>query len=241
MSLLIYKQQSLPPGRFPCCANQRRHKSSSFASGRPPTFEIGTRNNSYIRTSNKLARRSAHGSELITLVSDGSAKSALLSTTTRRALGSRVRRLRGPNAEEADICETKERAREFSTASVAAYAGVRGRHHTRASRTSRTRSTRGRRVWMARSAAAMWRPYHAPERPHTTAPRRRDTASAAAAAADAIAADDEAGAKERKARGWPGNGSEGMAHSKIFEWARVPWAGSAHVLVLGSVSLDYGI
>ena len=31
---------------------------------------------------------------------------------------------------------------------------------------------------MARSAAAMWRPYQAPERPRTAAPRRREKASA---------------------------------------------------------------
>lgn len=46
---------------------------------------------------------------------------------------------------------------------------------------------------MACSAAAMWCPYHAPERSRTAAPRRRDRASAAA---DAIAADNEAGAAE---------------------------------------------
>jgi hypothetical protein len=91
---------------------------------------------------------------LVTSVSDGSARSALLRRTTARRSGSRGprRRRRGSNDEEAGA---------------------------RASRTSRTRSTRGRRARMARSAEAMWRPYHAPERPRTAAPRRRDTASAA--------------------------------------------------------------
>lgn len=45
---------------------------------------------------------------------------------------------------------------------------------------------------MARSAAAMRRPYHAPERSRTAAPRRRDTTSAAAAV---IGDDDDGGGR----------------------------------------------
>jgi hypothetical protein len=49
-----------------------------------------------------------------------------------------------------------------------------------------------------RSAAAMWRPCHAPERSRTAAPRRRDTASAAAAAV--IGDDDDGGGRDRGMR-----------------------------------------
>jgi len=68
----------------------------------------------------------------------------------------------------------------------------------------RTRSTRGRRARMARSAAAMWRPYHEPERSRTAAPRRRGTASAAAAV---IGDGDDGGGRDRgmsEGRCWQG-------------------------------------
>lgn len=76
---------------------------------------------------------------------------------------------------------------------------------------------------MARSAAAMWRPYHAPEISRTAAARRRDAASAAAAA---IGND---GARDRRSR-------------EAWDW-ELPdgWAGLAHLLELARMQAHQSI